>query len=188
MRHPDRQIGITLLELIVTSTLLAVITSTFVPLFVSSTRAISSLGTRSHITAWGHLVLDRVRKEIVTARLSSLDPAVPNDSPWIRFQKPVDFQDGAAVDGDPIQIELVPVPGSADEGIRIWRDAPPYGGTPGSEDQASVITGSIAPDGLKFTRVGAVLHVEITFRANTGGGGAPYSFTTSFAVKLRNGN
>ncbi len=186
-QHSHDPHGFTLLEVIIATTILAMIAAFFVPLFISPTQAFSSLATRAHITAHGQAIMDRLWKELAIARLSSLDPPVPTGSNYLRFDRPVGFVAGETVYGNPLQVDLVPLNPSED-GIRIWEDRSPLGTTPGAEDSERILCGNVAPGGLAFTRLGATITVEVTFQADVEPGKPPQESTVISSVKLRNTN
>ncbi len=183
----DNQLGFTLMEMMIALTILALISSVFAPLFISSTQAFSSLATRAYINARGQTVMDRLWQELAMARLSTIDPPAPTGSAYLRFERPVGFVDGKTVYGPPLQIDLVPLTPNED-GIRMWEDSPPTGTTPGAEDSQRILCGNVAPGGLAFTGLGATITVEVTFQAEVEPGVPPLTSTVSSRVKLRNAN
>ncbi len=156
----------------------AILTVVMVPfgfVVLSSSRAFSSLARQSQISSNAAAVADRLVVELSNGRL--LDPANPDQSTYIRFDKIVDVVDGAPVYGDPIQIDLVATESSntdgvdndgdgiVDEGgVRIWIDKDPVETTPsiGSEDEVFQISAFVAKDGLQFTQVGTMILIDLT--------------------------
>ncbi len=177
-RGRDR--GITLIEVMISAAILAVVMVPFGFVALRSSRAFSSLAHQSQVTSNATVVADRLVEELSNGRL--LDPANPTQSPYIRFDKIVDVVDGEPVYGDPIQIDLVATESSntddvdndgdgiVDEGgVRIWIDSAPLGGGPGTEDEAFLISSMVAKDGLQFTQDGAMILIDLTLETITDG-------------------
>lgn len=175
-----RQRGLTLVEIMISVAILTIVTVPFGFVVLSSSRAFSSLARQSQVSSNAMAVADRLVEEISNGRL--LDPANPNQSTYLRFDRIVDVVDGQPVYGDPRQIDLVAAESSntdgvdndgdgiVDEsGIRIWIDSAPLGGSPGSEDEAFLISSRVAKDGLQFTQDGAMVRIDLTMETVTDG-------------------
>ncbi len=182
---PGQDHGFTLVEIIVSVAILTVVMVPFGFVALSSSRAFSSLAQRSQVSSNAAAVADRLVEEISNGRL--LDPGNPNQSTYIRFDTIIDVVDGLPVYGDPIQIDLVATESSntdgvdndgdgiVDEGgVRIWIDSAPLGGTPGNEDEAFLISSTVAKDGLQFTQDGAMMLIDLTMETVTDGTNLTY--------------
>ena len=191
--------GFSLVELSIVLLIIAVVLVPLGKFVTDSTGAYSGLSTSINETSRSLVVLDRIVDELITGNFTSVAPAVPTNSESIEFQKIVDTQNGLPVFGNPIHIELIPLEsdttngvdddgnGLVDEcGIRIWEDKPPTSLSPEAEDVATIICGNLAKSGLRFTRVGATLKIEVTFQQLRGHGEAPGTFTLRSSVKMRN--
>ncbi len=177
-----RERGFTLIELIISAAIMTVVMVPFGFVALSSSRAFSSLAQQSQVSSNAIAVADRLVEELSNGRL--LDPANPDQSTYIRFDKVVDVVDGAPVYGDPIQIDLVAAESSntddvdndgdgiVDEGgVRIWIDRDPVETTPsiGSEDEVFQISARVAQDGLQFTQDGGMILIDLTVETVTDG-------------------
>ena len=198
-RGDDSRAGFTLLELALALLLVTIISLSVGETFLKFSHAFSSLTKLSYVTTRGTVVMDRIISEMVSGRFATLDPPIPQQSAWIRFERVVDVVDGSPVYGDPVQIDLVPMESSINDGvdnngnglideggIRIWEDADPQGSRPGPEDREVVVEATLTKDGLKFTRKGAVLVVEFTLQAVTERGRPPLLYRLESGVKMRN--
>lgn len=175
--------GFTLLELTIAISILVIIMAVSGQYFVQSSAAFADLAQRSHLTARGQVVMDRMVREMISGRFVTLDPPIPTESSWIRFEPVVGFDGVTAVYGDPVQIELVPVNGQTQQAIRYWQDRAPYGTTPGNEDSPTLLAANLESGGLTFTRLGATLQIEARFQ---GTGDEPETLVLTSGVKMRN--
>lgn len=189
----------TLPELVVA---ILVLTTVLIPLgsvFLSFSRAFSSLAKRSHMTARAPAIADRLVDELLTGKFETIDPVSPQLNPWIRFQKVVSVAGGVPVYGNPIQIDVIPMEASIVDGVdndgdglidegglRIWEDVAPSGTSPGGEDTETILAANLAKDGLQFTRQGGFLLLDITFQAVVELGEPPVTFRIQSGAKMRN--
>ena len=197
---PGQKSGFALIELMLALALTIVVVTAVGRNFLEFSRAFTTLAKLMYTNTRAQLVVDRLLEELVTGNFASLAPAVPVNSNSIEFQKIVGVIDGDPVFGNTIHIELVPLEsditdgvdnngnGLIDEGgIQIWQDLPPYGPTPGVEDLPVLICSKVAPGGLKFTRQGSVLLIDLTFQEVLVPGEAPRQVHIASSVKMRNG-
>lgn len=195
-----RSSGITLVETLIAMSITAVILVPLGQFFLESSDAMSSLASRVHATTRMAAVMDRLLSELVSGRFASMEPPLAENSPRIRFEKVIESA-SPPVYGDPIEIGLVPLDsdppdgidndgdGLIDEhGLRIWKDAAPFGSSPGAEDSPAVVASTVAPGGLRFTRNGAILFVEIDFFVRPDPDEPPETIRLASAVRMRNSN
>lgn len=205
------QRGVTLLEIVIGVAITATLSLGVGQFFIHSSGTLNAMAIKSNMTGRGQAVMDRLVSELVTGRFVSMTPPIPEQSSWIRFQRPTGFSGGAAVYGNPVQIELIPTgetdwatvwedwytdgtppdPGSmvelAMQSIRVWEDFPPYGTTPGEEDSPTILARNVAPAGLLFTRTGASVEIQLTFIAiGNDQEQSLETFTIVSGVKMRN--
>ena len=180
----DSNQGFTIVELVVAMSVFVIVLGSVVPLFLSTSRAFSSLASRAQLTARAQVVTDRLVEELLGGSFTLDAVASLEESNRVRFQRVVDFVAGAPVFGNPIQIEAVPA-GAVDE-LRIWEDMPPYGVNPGPEDSPVVIEANVAKNGLTFKRFGAILLFDLTLQKVTEPGQPPTSVLTTSGVNMRN--
>lgn len=178
--------GFTLIEVLVASSVSVVILLGIGQFLVRSSGAFSDLARRSHISARGQAIMERVANELAAGRFVTLDPPVPAESSWIRFDKTTGFTNGAPVFSNPFQIELIEEEGADSADLRVWEDLPPYSTTPGNEDSPTILSSNVAPGGLVFTRTGATLEVSITFQVPVVDSDETHTFTLASGVKMRN--
>lgn len=176
----------TLIELAIAVSLLAVVGGSVCQLFVQSSRAFADQTLRSNLTARSQAVMNRLVVELATGRFISMTPPIPIASDFIRFERPTSFDGTAAVYGNPIQIDLVPNADGVTSSLRIWEDVAPTGVTPGTGDTQTLIAGNIAATGLSFTRQGAILEVAVTFLTELESSTLPELLTLNTGVKMRN--
>jgi len=197
---PDRsRAGFSMLEL-----LLALAVSTLVLLavgmnFLDFSRAFSSIGKLMHSRARAQTIGDRLVDELLAAQASSLVPSTLSNSGSVEFRKitGTNSTDGSAIVGNPIHIDLIPLEsnttdlidndgdGLVDEGaIRIWEDLPPYGPSP--VDNPVILTDKAANAGLKLTRTGSYLTIDMTLQEVFEIGIAPKTTNVLSGVMLRN--
>lgn len=182
----QRHRGMTLIELAIAVSLLAVVGGSVCQLFVQSSRAFADQTLRSNLTARSQAVMNRLVVELATGRFISMTPPIPIASDFIRFERPTSFDGTAAVYGNPIQIDLVPNADGVTSSLRIWEDVAPTGVTPGTGDTQTLIAGNIAATGLSFTRQGAILEVAVTFLTELESSTLPELLTLNTGVKMRN--
>ncbi len=195
--------GFTLIEITVATAVLGVALMSITQLFLSSSEAFSSSTKRAQLTIRSQVVMNRLCDEIITGRFLTLTPPNPTASDRLRFDKIIGFASGEPVYGNPVQIELVLLegpggPGSngiddngnglIDEGaVLIWEDFPPQSPvTPGPEDVQTIIVMNVAKDGLSFTRMGAMLAIDLTLQAVAEPGVDPVSHTLRSGIRMRN--
>ncbi len=170
------QSGFSLMEVLIASAILSILIMATIAT-MSIAQEMFDTGTAvADGEAIARRALDDISYELYSSSITTLSPANPNASTYIRFQKNIDFVAGVIVWSDPIQIEWVMDPkeidngldddgdGLIDEGyIRIWEDAVPTGMTPGAEDSTPItIARSIAENGLEFDLTGTRLDVLVT--------------------------
>lgn len=193
------RLGMTLLEILI---VLVVLTGVLLPLtqfFLRGTRAFNSLMKTAELTARANVVMERIVAEALAGRFVSLQPPAPVLSDWVRFEKVVDLVDGVPVYGEPVQIDLIPMESSITDGVdndgdglvdeggvRIWSDYAPLGSSPGTGDPSAIIATNVAKDGLKFTRAGAILKIELVMASVTERGKPPKTLKMESGVKMRN--
>lgn len=199
--RPRRSVrGFTLVEVVISVSIMVVICVALGEFFLKGSRAMSSIAKSTHTSMRLSSVMDRIVSELVSGRFASLDPPIPVQSQWIRFQKVI-ASGAPPVYGNPVHIELVEAEsnssdnldndgdGLVDEtGVRIWEDYPPYAVTPGPEDSPTLLATELTSDGLKFTREGAVLLIELTFQAVVERGETPTLYHLQSGVRMRNSN
>lgn len=200
-RHSNRPIqGMTLVETVVAVAISATILVPLGAFFLRSSTAMSSLATRVHATTRMAAVMDRVVSELVSGRFASMTPPLADNSPVIRFEKVI-VSDSPPIYGNPIQIEIVPQSSDPPDGadndgdglidehaLRIWEDRSPFGSAPGGGDTATILATTLAPNGLRFTRRGAVLFIEVEFMVRPDPSGEVETFELRSAVRMRNTN
>lgn len=191
--------GFSLLEMAVAVSLLLFVTAVVGKNIYDSSRASSSLVKLKYMNLRAQTVIDRLADELITGNFTSMIPETPVAADYISFQKIVGVNNGEPVFGNTIQIDLVPMEsdindgvdnnknGLVDEcGIRIWEDLPPGNGVLDPTDPNVVVCGKVPRGGLKFTRQGAMLLIDLTVQEVVEIGEPPKSFQIVTGVKMRN--
>ena len=174
--------GFTLLELIFTLSIFSVIMLSIGTFFNSTAKSTAEHTIRSQLGVRGQLTLDRVVEDLMEASLSSLEPLAPAAATSLSFQKVIGVADGFPVLADPVHIDFLAGPNV----VRRWINHAPFGFSPGPEDEVAVLETKMATNGLRFTRDGNVVYVDLDMEATSQG--ELYEFQLSSAVKLRNVN
>lgn len=178
-RHSSRA-GFTLLELIFTLSIFSVVVLSIGAFFNSTAQSMAEHTIRSQLGVRGQLALDRVVEDLMEASLPTLQPLSPVASTSLSFQKVIGVAGGFPVLADPSHIEFLSGTGV----VRRWVDHAPFGVTPGPEDEVALMETRMANNGIRFTRNGDVVFVDLDLE--TISGGESYGFQISSAVKLRN--
>lgn len=179
--------GMTMIEIAISIAILAVVSIAVGQLFIRSTRAFTSQAVQSNLIARGQVLMDRLVGDLVTGVFVTMDPPIPANSNYIRFQRPTGFTGGAPVLSAPIQIDVAPDGENATtDALRMWEDRDPQGTTPGGEDITTILAMNLAPNGLRFQRNGAILELEVDFVGDVEPGKPPVIFTLASGVKMRN--
>lgn len=191
--------GFTLMEVMIAAVIFAVATVSIAPLFVQSSEAFSTLTSRSQLTARSQAIMDRLVSEIMLGRFATLDPPIPTQSSWVRFDRIEDVIAGTPIFGNPYHIETTDMEsdttdgvdndgdGLVDEsGIEVWEDFPPHGLTAGPEDNPRLICTNLDQNGLVFTRNGAVVELQLTCQTVLEKGQPPVTVAITSGVRMRN--
>ena len=137
---------------------------------------------RTQLGVRGQLLIDHVVEDLMQASLITIDPIAPVASTSLRFQKVTGVLNGDPVLDDPVHLDF----DTGTNSVRRWVDRVPFGNVPGPEDEVVVLETKMAVDGIRFTRNGSVVFVDLDLETDSRG--ETYTFQISSAVKLRNVN
>ena len=191
--------GFTIIELVIAVVVLMVVLVPGGKLAMEVSSSFSSLPVLTHQASRSLVIMDRLVQELTAGNFSSLQPGAPVGADSVQFNKALGVQDGVCVYGDPIVIDAVLAEGTAIDGqdndgdgllderrLRIWENRPPLGTSPGREDPVSILCENLTGEGLKVTREGAILSIELTLQAMQERDEPPVIFKLRSGVKMRN--
>lgn len=194
----SRRTGLSLLEILTAVSLLILVVGVVGKNLVNSFQGYISLTNLTYSTTRAQTVMDRLVQQLITGSFTSLNPYDPVDSDFIEFQNIIGVSSGEPIFGGTIRIGLTPMEsnvtdgldnnrnGLVDEcGIKVWEN-PPVGAPLGTPVRETLICNHVPNGGLKFTRQGAILLIDLSIQVVDAPGSAPRSFRLVAGVKMRN--
>ena len=118
-RRPDMG-GFTLVDMVVSMLILSLVLGGLYTWLISTTRAATTISTRSNLSLDASRTSERIAGRIIAAGLETLtpeNPEAPLGTSSLTFQRGAGFAAGAKVWESPARIELRYAPGEIDDGI-----------------------------------------------------------------------
>ena len=165
MNKRKNQKGFTLIEVVISAGILAIMMVVVYALLASSTRSFQQQSVQVWLDGNARDQCDRISRELLDAGRSTLFPLNPNNSTTLSFQRVTGFTGGALVYGPVIQYSWVLDPAETDNGVDDDGDGLVDEGRlirTEAGQTVILIRDALQEDGLQFTRLAGQDSVNIT--------------------------
>jgi len=186
LRAEMKRSGLTLLEVVIASAILAMLTSLLYVTLKSSTDGYTAGSLQAGLNAQSRNLLEDMSWDLADAGVGTLSPAFASGSTTLTFQRNVGYSSGAIAFGSSITYAFAYEPGESDNGLDDNGDGRiDEGRLIRTENGDSVVVSrDLSENGILFTQTGNTVRVQLTLeKPDDRGGVVRYARETTIQVR-----